>query len=692
MAALISFRKQIVLTLYCSCFAFSALAQEASTTLPKDDWVSAYANYADNQFTLEMPLTNSNLETLKSHWNRYGYLLLYVNALELNGKAVPTLHIGFFSSYEKAKEFKQASEYLYQKQSIKAITASEHFSVIDALRESDAESSYFVFPIDGTNTGLRKAQKAILARAKTLYMNKRYESAAEHYQLLSALADDATAAWASELAGLSYEKLGQHKLAIAQYREVLEAYPDAQGKERVSQRLRSLETAAASAPKALKASSNKEDRILYSRGVIGQYYRSASRTINGGDSEDVLSLLTSNWDLRSSVRWQGHDLKLRTNGYWLNDQLENGNNEWVIKRFLAEYNHAETGIGASLGRQRDSDTGVFTSFDGLTVSYAPKDNLKLAVSAGKPVYTSSVYDNLDYFFYSAQAEWNINKHWQLGTYLINQTVNDVTDREALGFNGRYISKKFTSWISIDYDSAFSEVNNLLFNLNYNISDTIHAGFTYGSQRSPFLTATNILIGQADLDLNTYLESKENKDNLLDNALARTSQNDYYSINLTTEIGEKARWLIDYYDSTLSEIPSSEFLLGLPETGDTSDSFGYRSVGTQLILRDLMHTNDSFSIGLRNSNSDTSTSNQVFLTERLRLGNTWTLLPKLIYSQISFTSNDNTQNQLRYSLELTYRPWRRLEFNLEAGNQVINTTGNNGEFKSTYIFIGYRWSF
>ncbi len=692
MAALIKLRHKFLLTVCCSCIAVTALGQEAKTPQLQDDWLSAYSDYASNQFTLEMPLTGSNLKTLKSHWNRYGYLLLYVNARELNSQQVPILHIGFFTSYEKAKDFKQASEYLYQKQSIKAITASEHYSVIDALKQQNADSSYFVFPIDGTNQGLKNAQKAILERAKNLYRSKQFEAAAEHYQLLTALADDTTAAWAAELAGLSYEKLGQRDLAMAQYRELLEHYPDAQGKERVNQRLRSLETAASANPKALKKASNKEDSVLYSRGVIGQYYRSASRTINGGDSEDVLSLLTSNWDLRSSLRWQGHDLKLCTSGYWINDQLDNGQNEWIIKRFLAEYNHAETGWGASLGRQRDSDTGVFTSFDGLTVSYSPKGDLKLALSAGRPVYTSSVYDNLDYFFYSAQAEWNLNKHWQLGSYLIHQTVNNVTDREAVGFNGRYIDQKLTAWVSIDYDSAFSEINNLLFNTSYRVNDNIQASLTYGAQRSPFLTASNILIGQADLDLNTYLQSKQNKDNLLDNALARTSKNDYYSINLTTKIAKKARWLIDYYDSTLSEIPSSEFLLGLPETGTTSDSFSYKSVGTQLILQDLMHTNDSFSIGVRNSQGDTSTSKQLYLTERLRLGNTWTILPKLIYSQVSFSSNDNTQNQLRYSVELTYRPWRQVEFNVEAGNQSISTSGTNSEFQSSYIFIGYRWSF
>lgn len=671
----------------------------AQSTAAGFDWVGNYSDYEQNRFALEMPMTDDNLDTLKKHLRRYRYLLLYLPANEMGDVANPNMRIGLFARYTEAMDFLRASQYLFRQQHIVRVSVDEHRQIIHELKPADPAAAnvnndqrLLVFAIDPENNQqLQHLQQTVLDRAKALYLSGDYQTAAYYYRLLASFGADDFAAWAGELAGLCYEKMRRRELAMTQYREVLQRFPDSSGVARVTQRLRGLETASDDDPAARKAASSRDGLDFFTRGVFGQYYRSVNRQVGDADSEEVLRLLSTDWDVRSSLRWQAHDLNLRFSGYWLQDELDN-DDELAVKRLLLDYRHQTSGIGAVLGRQRDSDTGVFTSFDGVTASYAVADNLRVAASAGEPIYHSDAYDGLDYFFYSVHSLWDIDERWQLGGYVVTQEVNDVTDREAVGLRGRFSGDKLIVSLNLDYDTAFSELNNLLFNAHYRFNGRMDITLLYGSQRSPFLSATNILIGQADLDLNAYLKIKENRDTLLDDAFARTALNDYYNISFSTLMSDDVRWVIDYYDSTLSDVPSSEFLLGLTPTGADAESFHYQSVGSQLIFQNAFVTNDSASLGVRLASGDTSDSNQIYFYERLRLGTSWTVMPKLMYSEIEFNTSNEVQQQLRYSLSVSYRPWRNIEFNLEAGNESISSEQADIDFDSNYIFAGYRINF
>jgi len=679
-----------VCTVSLACGATTGWAQDSAPA--QFDWLESHRSYERNSYALEIPLTDDNFSQLQSHLRQYQFLLLYFPQ-ESPDAATANIRIGFFASEKQAQDFQRATAFLIQQQKVVKVSALEHNQVITELSRDLAspagDDALVVIPIDGKpDNKISNSQEALLERAKNFYIAKQYSQAAQLYQVLAAFADAKTAAWAKELTALCYEKMGEREKAIAQYRAILAEQPDDSGNTRVAQRLRGLETATMDDPSALKAAGKEKDRDWYTRGIFGQYYRTVDRSVNGGDKDEVLGLLSTDLDVRSSLRVGDHTLNARINGYRLDDQLDSTESETVIKRLMVDYKHAATGFGAVLGRQKDSDSGVYTSFDGLTLRW-DKDDWGVAVSAGEPVFTSDFYDPLDYSFYSVNSYWNLSEAYSVGAYWVNQKVNGVTDREAIGAHGRYFSEKFTAWFNIDYDTAFAELNNLLLNFTYRFTENAYVSGVYGSQRSPFLTATNIFIGQADLDLETYLQVKENKDNLLDDAFARTSMNDYYTLTFVTQAAEKVRWQIDFYDSVLSDVPSAEFLLGLPETGQSADTFSYQSIGSQLIFDNFFFSNDSATLGVRHANGDTSDSTQLFIYERMRLGRKLTVMPKLSYAEIGFLNNDDTQKQIRYSISLTYRPWRNAEFNLEAGNESITTTQSNLEFDSQYLFIGYR---
>lgn len=659
------------------------------------DWVESYRHYERNPFAIEMPFDDDNFTSLQNHLNRYTYLLLYWPTDDLS-----TLRIGFFPSKKQADAFHRATQKRYHHQHVVQVSREEHAHITKQLNDSSAgilasssDKAPLLLPIDPDNKkAFQQYHKNVLDSAKIRYMAKDYATAARLYLLLTSVADHDMAAWASELAGLCFEKMKHRDLAIKQYQQVLEQFPESRGVPRVTQRLRGLETAAADDSAALKTASQTDSNDFFTRGVFGQYFRSVSRSVGEGGSEEVLSLLSTDWDVRSTLHSRQHDFHARINGYQLNDNLDSGDNELRLQRLFVDYRHRESGFESSLGRQKDSGTGVFTSFDGASVSYPVKENLYVGMSAGIPVYNSDVYEGLDYRFFSAHSHWDIDQHWLLGAYLMKQTLNSVTDREALGLQGRYNDKRLSGSINMDYDIAFSELNNMLLNVLYRFTDNTNITALFGHQRSPLLSATNILIGQADLDLESYLRIKENKDNLLDDAFARTSLNEFYSFSFNTRLREDIRWIIDLYDSNLTDVPSSELLLGLPDTGASPDEFSYQSLGTQLVVQNLFAQYDSTTFGFRHTKSDTSDGNQLYVFERLRLSTTWTLVPKFLYSKINTHINDATQTQIRYSINANYRPWRQVEFNLEAGNEMLNPSGGDIDFESHYIFAGYRMNF
>ncbi len=673
---------------------FSTLltAAESPEQSSLNNW---YGNYQNNSYVIQIPASKNNIEKLHQRMRLFNQLIIYIPRFRRKGDSELILKVGFFSSQDQAQDFIDASNFIFSNLTVLKIDSEEHKNVLDLLQQKNTtHPAYFIFPV-------RKQDEAtsadfstdMLNTAKNLYLDKRYKLALGYYQLLSILADKQTAIWAKELSGLCYEKLNDMENAKSTYQNLIEIYPDAPSISRVEQRLRAILTANDDGKQALRGlASNDSKKYTFFRGDFSQYHHSLDRSINGGNSLDVLSAISTNFDLRAAIKTGSHNIKGRINGFHIKDQLDNENSEFRLNRSYLDYYHDQYGFRTVLGRQKNYDSGVFTSFDGISLSYPLKNNLKLSTSIGNPVYFADAYDGLDYFFYSLFTEWNINPQWQLNTYLINQTLNQVTDRKAIGLRASYYNPKITSSLNLDYDQAYSEINNILLNTSYLIKENLNFNLLYGKQRSPFLSAANILIGQADLDLNIYLQSQINRDTLLEDALARTSLNTYFSLAINFKLNDKRRFIVDYYQSNLSEIPTQEVLTGIPSSQTDISAFSQNALGIQFLIDDAFSNYDSISVGLRSSESPNSTALLLFVNDRIRFNQRFFVNPKISYSVISYDAQRDDQNQLRYSLSLGYRPFKNSELNLEWGNESISVLGERQDFKSNYLYFGYRVHF
>ncbi len=230
------------------------------------------------------------------------------------------------------------------------------------------------------------------------------------------------------------------------------------------------------------------------------------------------------------------------------------------------------------------------------------------------------------------------------------------------------------------------------NAGYQFTGNLSVSAAYGKQRSPFLTASNILIGQADLDLELYLLSRDNVDTLLEQALSRTSLNQFFTLSINSRLSSNIQLFTNYYHSSLSNIPSYEFLQGGMDAPDIRSAFQQQSFGSQLMIENLFFDFESTSLGFRVNSGSSSSSNQVFVKERYRIGSKFLLSPQLMYTAVSFDASDERESRLRSSLVLIYKPVSNGEFNLEVGNEQISRDIRPDTYSSTYVFAGYRFSF
>ena len=116
------------------------------------------------------------------------------------------------------------------------------------------------------------------------------------------------------------------------------------------------------------------------------------------------------------------------------------------------------------------------------------------------------------------------------------------------------------------------------------------------------------------------------------------------------------------------------------------------MGAQLIINNAFFSNDSTSLGLRSSDGTSSSSISLFLNDRIRIGNSLVVNPKINYSQTSYDAQREDQNQLRYALSLRYKPFRNTELSLEWGSESISVPQGGQDFDSNYLFFGYRVHF
>jgi hypothetical protein len=527
-----------------------------------------------------------------------------------------------------------------------------------------------------------------LKEAARLYGKKDYAAAADIYRRLSETADPEQAAWALELFGACVEQMGERYDALAIYDSWLQRYAGTAGEVRVRQRRDALLTSSA-APQAARrvASGRSNEAAIF--GNASLMYRGMRSQVDGQDGQTPISSLAGDLDLQVRARTDSFLLRSRVSGGYLEDQSDRGDSTGRVSNLYLDITHEPSGAELTLGRQRSTSYGIYGYFDGATFSYPLAGFTSLTVMAGTVANNSQDAPNSDHQVYGLGTELHFpDPALRLRLYGVEQTFDGLTERRAIGGEVSWFND-FSNYLLIaDYDLEFQETNNLMFNGNWNITDATNLALSLGYQRSPFLSATNALIGEYDVSLDQLVKGLDNGTDIYDAALERTALSQYASLVVSHQLTDRLRVVGESFYYELSDLPQYD------PNFKTADSDTNTTWGLQFILEDALFPDDSLSTGARYTIGDVSDGVVLYMDEKLRLAEDIDLILRLSGSQRTMSDYNQDTYTVRPAIQLYWYLKPDLLLDAEAGYEWMSQDfqSENFQVNQVYMLLGLRKRF
>ena len=630
---------------------------------------------------------------------------LYTTRYKLDGKSWHRLRLGFFSDSADANRVLAEVIKDYPKawvtntwQSEKRIAAefAIPYSSLGRLFQSatslSASSPESVSKEKSVGTSLTlERQQSLMGEAKGAMATANYRRAIQIYTKLVEAGDASVRQQAQEYLGLARDRNNQKAHAKAEYEKYLTLYPEGEGAERVKQRLAGILTANAS-PKALRAAKGTEGKSTWQTDVFGSFSQFYDRdeTLSDTDDDSVnRSTLSTDIDLNARFRSEDYDIRATFVGGYENDFLDSDDNESRVSSLYIDALSHKYDLSTRVGRQTRSTGGVFGRFDGALVSWQFHDKVGVNLVGGFPVSSSRDTDiNTDRPLYGISFDLGtFAEHLDFTTFFVNQNVEGIVDRQAVGGEVRFFHRNYSFFSLIDYDISYDQLNTVLFSSNWNITDKTRLNVSADYRQSPFLTTSNALIGQTVTSIDALLQTYS-EDEIRQLALDRTTTSRSYTLSLTQTLTDKLQISTDVYISKFDGTVSSGGVLGFDGT-DYDYFYSLQFIGSSLIKE-----GDITILGLRYSDTNTADSYSFSLNTRYPLTSNLRLNPRFVIDYRSNKDNDGEKTRFRPLIRVEYRWKRRYHFELEGGGEWSNEQFSDlDEDRNGYFLrVGYRINF
>jgi tetratricopeptide (TPR) repeat protein len=559
-----------------------------------------------------------------------------------------------------------------------------------------------------------------------------YEKAIEIYNALLNLPPNAHSQEAQEMVGVARERNGELAKARAEYEHYLRTYPSGEGASRVQQRLAALNEAKTQSELERTRKKPKQIDEMQLYGSIYEYYYGGfsqskitdkvANTTTTFHNQDQ-SLLQSAFDLTARYRKNEYDNKFVVRGTHSYDLLAQDEVRRNVPRLRALYfEHAsQDSYLVRIGRQPGNSGGVLDyRFDGAWVRYtAIPQLLNINLLAGQPrqfsLETTFVPDDprnfraeLDRYFYGANVDLGpIMQAWSGNAYYINQMINGVTDRRAVGTELRYSSNGKNAFGLIDYDISYGVLNVAMLNGTW-VTEGTTLTFMADHRRTPYLQTTNALFGTPNASLDHI--NRTNEPLLRAQAKAVTATSDLFLAGILHAVSKD--WQIggDVRLNTISGTSASNCLIILPGTSTlflnpnaTTDALcslqalpGTGNIWTytaQAIGSNFLFDNHTLVLNASYIDNQAYRGQSVTFNSLARLGTQWQFDTFLIL----YHQTDNLNVELYRATPTIRMDYRFLNgWTLEGSGGVEQTiTTSPTQRDSTtrqFFFLGLRWDF
>jgi hypothetical protein len=559
---------------------------------------------------------------------------------------------------------------------------------------------------------------------------------------------------AQEMLGLSRERAEQMAFARAEYETYLKLYPTGAGAARVKDRLAGI--VAAMENKANEDFAKRQAVRLAAAPVVPKVNLDGKgNQVLSGQPNTASNLMVTQQGIKTNLRevppdpkawiWEKHGSfaqyyyrddnfvpsapgasDLSVHKVYQNEVLSSGdfyirgeNEDYALEASISGYNEKGFGdqsetfnsnigsvyvdgrlkgprIGARIGRQSRSTGGVFGRFDGANFSWEPVKDLKTQVVVGSPVYSSKAQPFADgRYFYGASIEYTLpNKEWSGTVYAVEQDVQNIVDRRALGGELRYVGKNLSVYSAADYDIFYNELNNAYVSGTWNPREGTSVYLTADYRKVPFLLTSNALTGENFDQLSTLVDLI-GQDTTSQLASARTSSSKTLTIGASQQILKDWQLSVDATIADYSGTPASGTpILGMQQ-GFAAPGIEYY-LSTQASGMSLFKENDSLSFGLRYSHSKT---NQMYMADasyRFPFNEKLRLMPRIRVSMLD--QQLTTGGQYVYSIVPSFKSSYRidkqwsLEAEISANWKDVVAPSGASQTMDLLATAGYRFEF
>ncbi|MCG7984212.1 MAG: hypothetical protein JAY90_15860 [Candidatus Thiodiazotropha lotti] len=631
--------------------------------------------------------------------------LLYSTKGDIEGNPIYRLRLGFFRTKQDAKR---------QLEAVKSFYPNAWIDTADIVERRQAFFERGLEPgLDGQYMEEPELANVDPRITKMMEMIRRTITAGDYakaVRLLEALLEEPDNIYtqeALELLGLSRERNGQIAHAKGEYRLYLEKYPEGEDAERVTQRLLGLETAPQRPKETLRkrpkpgepGSEEEEEKAIWDvYGSFSQNYRRDKIDSPFVEDEDSISRseIESFVDFNARRRSEDYDMRMKITGSYIYDLLDDGENDTTLSDAYIDVEHLDSRTSAKFGRQRLRSSGVLNRFDGLVLGYELTPDINIRASAGLPVERSRdtfLHEHKQFAGISGDFS-SIFENWDASLFLVEQRVDGLVDRRALGGEVRYYDPQKSLFSLVDYDIFHKELGIFMLQTNWRLENKTSLYLNLDYRSSPILMTSNALSGQSDPDTFLPIESVEemqdfySDDEIYDLALDRTAKSSSISFGVTHPFSDTLQLSGDFTASKTGETPASGGVLATEAT-DTEFFYSF-----QVIKNDLLKQGDIGVFTLRYSDSDTSDTYRVGVSSRYPITNAWRVNPRLDVSYRENKENDGTRFTVSPFLRMDYRLRKDFSFELEGGlNWFEEDDGTEvTNFTDYFFYAGYRWDF
>ena len=672
-------------------FAVAAVEQVEASTVQRSTRLQRAAEltslYVINVSSSHRPHTPSE----KPSSDDFPGLTIFESEVELANGTWYRLRLGNFKDLTVAEQALSRLQTRYPSAWIDQISASSAPAFVAAL-PALSKDGYSVTESPVASIGL-DAVDELMTSAKKLLVAGELSQAVQMYTKVLRVTEHDRHAEAQEYLALARERNGQKAHAKAEYQRFLELYPTDPSAARVRQRLAALlatDLRASNTQSALVAIGEERARstgIWRVQTFFSQYYRQDANQLN--DENEVLSHSALYSDINVDARRRGErfDFSSRLSAGYRNEFLEEGQgpgDEIRLSYAYAELADSETGLRGRIGRQSRSTGGVLGRFDGVDLSYQLNERVSISTVAGLPVISVRDSATSDRVFYGASLNYGpIIENLELGAFVIQQEIEGIEDRQAVGVEFRYFGDKRSLWGLIDYDLSFGDLSSAFLQGSWRLAarSTVHA--TVDRRHSPFLSTGTAMIGQpveSFAELLVLLTEDEIRQLSIDRSPLSTS----YSIGISHALSPRFQMNIDGNQTRIEATPASG---GVAATSQST----YQYYSVNFTASSLIKEGDVSILGLRMSDSDSTKVISLMFDTRFPFGRAWRVNPRLRVDRREILSDNSEELLYRPGLRIQYRRSQKFRLDFEVGRQFSQRETNTIDLdrKSYFFNVGYQ---